>query len=560
MENKMVKKKKNQTGNKKRKRKKNRKKLFVIDISSIPLEDLDVLDTLNNSNIENVCKENNIVCYNINSFPDCNIITSSLKNEQGDDKETVKEENIKQNENSNIQSDTSQNMKDKEKTNHPDVEKFYEEKVQNKNDYSVDNGNVNNRVVDNKANVVDNNDRVDVNDSNNSLVDNKASIVDNKASVVDNKASVVDNKDSIVDNKASVVDNNDSVVDNNDSVVYNNDSVVDDNVRKNEQASKLCSYTEDNRANSSSKTCHKSLNNKNTIIKKKSYEKNNIFLKPNKSSKIKQVSTAYCSNCGKMGHSHNVCLEPLTSFGLICFKRVLVNNNYVFKTVLVKRKFSIGLIELLRGKYQLNNDKYILKLINLMTISEKNIILKINDFDRLREYIKMQNGWSHNNKEYNLAKEKFNILKQKGILSKLISKSSKTWSDTEWGLPKGRRNNKESNLDCAIREFIEETGISQQKITILKNVKPLEEIYIGINNIKYKHIYYFSIIDGADDIDNGNVCESNLTKDSIEIGDVKWFTLVEIRNIIRYYYINKYNIIRKGFQLINNLNYYFSYH
>ena len=58
------------------------------------------------------------------------------------------------------------------------------------------------------------------------------------------------------------------------------------------------------------------------------------------------------------------------------------------------------------------------------------------------------------------------------------------------GISKGRRNLKESDYDCAIREFQEETGIKEGEYYILKNIKPVEEIFYGSNNIRYKHIYY----------------------------------------------------------------------
>ncbi len=39
-----------------------------------------------------------------------------------------------------------------------------------------------------------------------------------------------------------------------------------------------------------------------------------------------------------------------------------------------------------------------------------------------------------------------------------------TYTDTEWGIPKGRRNNKESDLEVALREFEEETNVNDKII------------------------------------------------------------------------------------------------
>ena len=52
---------------------------------------------------------------------------------------------------------------------------------------------------------------------------------------------------------------------------------------------------------------------------------------------------------------------------------------------MIQRKDSLCYTEFLRGKYNINNDRYITKLINLMTGDEKNRILAVCDFDKLRE-------------------------------------------------------------------------------------------------------------------------------------------------------------------------------
>ena len=38
----------------------------------------------------------------------------------------------------------------------------------------------------------------------------------------------------------------------------------------------------------------------------------------------------------------------------------------------------------------------------------------------------------------------------------------------EWGFPKGRRNYQENDIDCATREWEEETGYSRNQIKMVK--------------------------------------------------------------------------------------------
>ena len=61
------------------------------------------------------------------------------------------------------------------------------------------------------------------------------------------------------------------------------------------------------------------------------------------------------------------------------------------------------------------------------------------------------------------SKERFEKLK---IIIKDFPKP--IFNEPEWGIPKGRRKNKESNFDCANREFCEETGLSRLNYEILK--------------------------------------------------------------------------------------------
>ena len=48
-----------------------------------------------------------------------------------------------------------------------------------------------------------------------------------------------------------------------------------------------------------------------------------------------------------------------------------------------------------------------------------------------------------------------------------------SWDEPEWGFPKGRRNFNETDLNCALREFNEETGINMKSIKLLEKLVPI---------------------------------------------------------------------------------------
>ena len=80
---------------------------------------------------------------------------------------------------------------------------------------------------------------------------------------------------------------------------------------------------------------------------------------------------SFCNNCGKNGHPFHQCKNPITSMGIIAFRE----GNKGIEYLLICRKDSLGYVDFLRGRYDLDNKDYIMKIINIMTNSEKNNLL-----------------------------------------------------------------------------------------------------------------------------------------------------------------------------------------
>jgi len=253
----------------------------------------------------------------------------------------------------------------------------------------------------------------------------------------------------------------------------------------------------------------------------------------------------FCNNCGKHGHLFHQCKNPITSSGIIVYNNKA--NELMF--LMICRKDSLGYVDFIRGKYHLYNKRYIINIINEMTISEKKNILE-KEFDELwhalwGDYIGIQYK-----SEYKISKEKFNMLKL-GIklknceynLVSLINESSTNWIDPEWGFPKGRRNLQEKDMSCAIREFEEETGCSKDALKIIYNLLPVEELFTGSNYKSYKHKYYIAYMD--DTINLNNYQKSEVSK-------IEWKTYKECMQHIRPYNQEKIDILKRVATIINN--------
>ena len=233
--------------------------------------------------------------------------------------------------------------------------------------------------------------------------------------------------------------------------------------------------------------------------------------------------------------------------------------------MMVSRRFSLGFIEFIRGKYDVTDTNNIINLFEQMYDEEIKYIRK-NPYDNILYYFLNRNNEPKEtvlnriyegkySNEYCEAKIKFNMLinssnnidNDSALSLDFYTKYIRPrWEKPEWGFPKGRREKRtEENLSCACREFEEETGYNKNDYCVLNKIEPLEEKLIGTNGIKYKHIYYLAI----------NNCNKDMqftSYDSYEIGDIKWFTYEEAMIHIRPYHIEKKKILTQVYIFILN--------
>jgi 8-oxo-dGTP pyrophosphatase MutT (NUDIX family) len=121
-------------------------------------------------------------------------------------------------------------------------------------------------------------------------------------------------------------------------------------------------------------------------------------------------------------------------------------------------------------------------------------------------------------------------------------------SEQEWGFPKGRKKLKEADVDCAIREFCEETQLNNTDIEIDTAIAPFQEIFFGTNDILYKHVYYIAkIINNNAEISLDNNCIEQIR----EIRSLKWFSEKEVLEHIKNHNIERIKIFKKAHSIIN---------
>lgn len=284
-----------------------------------------------------------------------------------------------------------------------------------------------------------------------------------------------------------------------------------------------------------------------------------------------QKKPIFCSNCGNYGHYVKTCVAPITSYGCIVIKlpknfdqakELLMNENSVsgfenyindIKYLMIQRRDSLGYIEIIRGKYRLNNISYIQYHVNIMTNEEHEKLLT-KDFDVLWEGLwgtpKEQSQNYKNDKE--AARLKFEALRsgtdEVPKLEVFIKNAQKKYDKPEWGFPKGRRDSGESDLQCALRELREETGILEKDVIFIRNLDPINETFFGSNHNHYCHKYFLFLYNSDKDL----CFDENNHHMVQEIGDLGWFSLEESLNKIRPENIEKKEVLLRASSLLRN--------
>ena len=252
-------------------------------------------------------------------------------------------------------------------------------------------------------------------------------------------------------------------------------------------------------------------------------------------------NTNICQNCAKSGHLFHQCKLPIISYGIVVFRP----SSKGLQFLMIRRKDSFGYIDLIRGKYACHNIDQIQKSVDEMSISEKEQLLT-EPFDKLWSNLwgLSNGGMNYRGEEVSSAK-KFDIIKngimvnnEEFTLHNIIERSTTAWSETEWEFPKGRRNFQEKDLECALREFEEETGYSSRDIIVVENVLPFEEMFIGSNHKSYKHKYFLAYMNDPNEIVD-NVYGFQKT----EVSKLEWKTIDECLESIRPYNLEKKQVI-----------------
>lgn len=266
-----------------------------------------------------------------------------------------------------------------------------------------------------------------------------------------------------------------------------------------------------------------------------------------------------CSNCGYEGHLFRDCRFPVTSYGIIAIRYTKDRPDGLFSSgkpditakavtflkeeplefLMICRRDSLSFIEFVRGKY--NDRAYLNSLFQGMTQREHDKIRALT-FDELWRSVWGSAADTHKVDHEN-SYRKYKAL---GSIGTLLDTNPTTWTEPEWGFPKGRRNLNESDISGALREFKEETNLGSEHIQLIQNIPPLIETFLGSNKVQYCHKYYLAVCKNGQEvaIDHTNPHMSR------EIGAIGWFQLEEALTKIRPQATEKRDILKRAHGLL----------
>jgi 8-oxo-dGTP pyrophosphatase MutT (NUDIX family) len=303
---------------------------------------------------------------------------------------------------------------------------------------------------------------------------------------------------------------------------------------------------------------------------------------------INNIRKRSCSNCGKIGHVKNDCIEPITSLGVISFHidgyspddfRMLFNDisdpngekirlrssvtnissvqfsspeditivaafRERIRFIMVSRLHSVGMLGFVGGNYDEEDPKTIKYLFRQMLVGEIAMISRAKTFKDISCGILDQScrTWAASSAKFT------RLLTGEGLphnLSAFIHIEPE-FHTPEIGPPGGHRNNGEHDIITAKREFREETLCSDDDYTVLTTIDPLRENLTGTDHKSYRRIYYLAYMEKPVEL-----CV-NKDKDGQkhEIGQVFYCSFDQAMALIRPRHIDRKKIITQVFMFL----------
>lgn len=224
---------------------------------------------------------------------------------------------------------------------------------------------------------------------------------------------------------------------------------------------------------------------------------------------------------------NNSVINCIKSFGVILF---YLDQHKIPHFLIYQRRDTFEYTDFLQGIW--THKKHLYTLLSLVTEDERNRLLNYT-FDELWNDVWIDHNCKIYKEKYALAKEKFESVRE--CIPKILSEMDIIQKESPWGFPKGKKNIREKEMECAIREFTEEVNINLSRFNVITS-EILTEVYKGSNRKNYSTHYYLVQCDSELYPEQKIIIPDGIRKECIsdEASQIKWITKEEAR-----YYLNE---------------------
>jgi ADP-ribose pyrophosphatase YjhB (NUDIX family) len=229
-------------------------------------------------------------------------------------------------------------------------------------------------------------------------------------------------------------------------------------------------------------------------------------------------------------------INSIKSYGVILYNLDEETKNLSF--LIYQRRDTFEYTDFLCGMYY--QESHLMTLLSLITREERERLLNFS-FQELWDDMWLDPNCKIYRDRFAYAKDKFELIQKD--LPFLFYKLGTTKEIAPWGFPKGKKAMKETELNCALREFEEEVGVSISTFKIKDQTA--SEFYRGSNKKSYSTLY-FLVQSPEKFLPEKQTIENRIRNTTVteEASDVKWVSLNESR-----FYLND-----KRFSLLQNIS------
>lgn len=212
--------------------------------------------------------------------------------------------------------------------------------------------------------------------------------------------------------------------------------------------------------------------------------------------------------------------RPIMSYGILLYS--FRNGEPVF--LLCQRRHTIEFVELILSKVP---KERFLDAASRLTEKERKCLVEWT-FDKLWDDFLPQKNCRLYIEDKLEMQQKFE--RQRKDICESIKQTQSVTPEPQWGFPKGKKNVRESNTACALREFAEETGMDRKKIQIVDDSNPFIERFSGTNAKIYGSHYFLSYTEEPLKIQKKDY--DGVLTISEEISNLRWVSFEEAKPLL----------------------------